>query len=351
MKSVANSHPGVIQNAITANQDGTYNVKLYLNGAGNPPTSIKVSPDNLPRKVYDSDGNLRDAISLSGDTANGKQEIWPNLIEKALIQAQGGTFQNRSPGEFMTMLTGKPSDTLAFSAMSSQQIANNLKAALNAGNPAIVWTPPGPPDTFSIGGGKTIVNDHAYTVTAVDTKNMTVNLRNPWGREDLIGIPISDLRQYFDGVQINQMQQQKLQASAAAFVPEDRLPMPAGSSQLPTTLFTNMDLDSISPLDPVVWPTLNFVDALIETYGENGVATLENYNATLGQEGNITLFESGSPLYTFNPRQNTATMLNLVPPNSLEVFRDIVTELKNPLEQEQTAFSNSQPSTEWEIGD
>jgi hypothetical protein len=328
----------VIQNAITANQDGTYNVRLYMNGAGNPPTTVKVSPDNLP---------LANGAQFNGDILNGKQEIWPNLIEKAIIQAQGGKFQNKSPMEFMTMLTGQPSVYQDISTLTPQKIANNLKGALDAGNPAVVWTP----NTYKWANTSAgnVRGNHAYTVTSVDTKNMTVNLRNPWGGQDLIGLPISELQQHFTGISINQMQQQNLQAS----IVQDQFVMPAGSDQLipePTTLFTNMNLASISPSDPVVWPTFNFADVLLENYGENGVASLENYDVRLAHGGDITLSESGTPLYTFNHTQNTATMHNLVPFDSLELFREVVAELESLLEKEQSASTNSQIVRDQSIG-
>jgi hypothetical protein len=343
MRSVAVSNPGVIQNAITANQDGTYNVKLYLNGAGNPPTSIKVSPDNLPRKIQDSQGNIRDAIELNGDILNGQQEIWPNLIEKALVQAQGGTFQNnRNAAEYMTLLTGRPSASQQLSTLTNQQIANNLKGALNAGNPVTVQTP-NSSDKINTSAGQ-LVGNHAYTVTAVDTKNMTVNLRNPWGTRDLIGLPISDLKQYFNWSSINQIhQQQNLQGSIA---PNNTVPIPANTSPLPTNLFENMDLRSIHPSDPIR-EARDFSELLRTNYEGN----LENYQVMPLPEGKgNVLTESGTPLLSYNQNNDEATSYNLISRDTQAIITAVLAEQERPLEQEQPTATARQSSDELVLG-
>jgi hypothetical protein len=302
-----------------------------------------VSPDNLPRKIQDSQGNIRDAIELNGDILNGQQEIWPNLIEKALVQAQGGTFQNnRNAAEYMTLLTGRPSASQQLSTLTNQQIANNLKGALNAGNPVTVQTP-NSSDKINTSAGQ-LVGNHAYTVTAVDTKNMTVNLRNPWGTRDLIGLPISDLKQYFNWSSINQIhQQQNLQGSIA---PNNTVPIPANTSPLPTNLFEKMDLRSIHPSDPIR-EARDFSELLRTNYEGN----LENYQVMPLPEGKgNVLTESGTPLLSYNQNNDEATSYNLISRDTQAIITAVLAEQERPLEQEQPTATARQSSDELVLG-
>ena len=38
---------------------------------------------------------------------------------------------------------------------------------------------------------------HAYTIVAVDESAKTINLKNPWGFQDLTGLPFATFRKYF----------------------------------------------------------------------------------------------------------------------------------------------------------
>jgi hypothetical protein len=349
MKAVAVSNPDIIQNAITANKDGTYNVRLYMNGAGNPATTVKVSPDNLP---------LTNGAAFNGDILNGKQEIWPNIIEKAIIQAQGGAFQNQSVMKFQEMLTGKPSVYQDVSQLSNQQIADTLKSSLDAGNPTVVWTHPKPNST-KVSTGE-IIADHAYTVTSVDTKNMTVNLRNPWGTKDLIGLPISDLKQHFTGIAVDQVHQQKLQAS----VSQGQFTMPADSTApLPDAINASQvqplrewNLAQIDTSDPSLAPVRQAVMFSRDVLQDRGttmpdgskVAKLENYTVTQDPQNGITLYEAISPnseqlaLVNYNPNQSKLTLQNEISSNSLEVFTAVNEAYEQDRQQEQIMQDQSQ---------
>jgi hypothetical protein len=201
-----------------------------------------------------------------------------------------------------------------------------------------------------------------YTVTAVDTKNMTVNLRNPWGQQDLIGLPISDLKQYFTGIAVDQVHQQKLQAS----VSQGQFTMPANSTApLPDAINASQvqplkewNLAQIDPSDPSLAPVRQAVMFSRDVLQDRGttmpdgsrVAKLENYTVTQDPQNGITLYEVTPPnsetlaLVNYNPNQSKLTLQNEISSNSLEVFTAVNEAYEQDRQQEQITQTQSQPA-------
>jgi hypothetical protein len=211
IKALALDNPSAIKNMITSKKDGTYDVKLYQNGK---PVIVNVSAKDLP--LMQADGKSGGAL-LSGDTVNNKQEIWPNVIEKAVFKLQGGRTDSygKPMAEYLEMVTGAKVNSQVPSGLTTQQIGNSIKGALDVGNPVVAATPTGfgSKGTFGTSVG-TVYSNHAYTVTSVDLKKGTLTLHNPWGKQDLVNLPISEFKQVFAGFSTGLIHKQSnLQAS------------------------------------------------------------------------------------------------------------------------------------------
>lgn len=93
---VANQNPTLIRNAIRDNGDGTYTVTFYERQSGflgmshsYKPVQIKVTPEFPNGEIYLKEQKIwvKATPHLTGaDAINGKQELWPRLIEKAYGQ-------------------------------------------------------------------------------------------------------------------------------------------------------------------------------------------------------------------------------------------------------------------------
>ena len=183
LAEIAYQDPLTIENMIQANGNGTYSVEFQVNGN---PDYVTVNDDfqHLPSGWRYAGGNT----AFDG----GAGTLWSELIEKAFVQLneQQGAGDNTSVnsyngisggwGEGLTEITGQSFKTYAISTNSSASSVSNtlttLQSALSNGEDVIMGTSNAAPPT-----GSNLVNDHMFSVLAVNAAAGTVTLRNPWG--------------------------------------------------------------------------------------------------------------------------------------------------------------------------
>lgn len=194
--TLANTNPGLLQSAISAKSDGTYDVSLYkrsgfLGMGGLKKQTVNVTSEFVVSKAWGTPMYAQD----SDRDAAGNSEIWVKLIEKAYAKMHGG-YKKIDGGweeDALEVLTGKEHSRHGFRGglfgigkMSDADLKKNIKEAVTAGKPVTSsTTSQGDIDKADKKAGVTfaadndIVGHHAYAVMAAD--DTKIRLRNPWG--------------------------------------------------------------------------------------------------------------------------------------------------------------------------
>jgi|GEM_PF-2063822 len=179
MGAIARANPALIENMVKGpDASGNYNVTFQDKGK---PVTITVTPD-LP---LNSSGNPAYAATPQ---EGGKAELWPALVEKAYAQWKGGypNIVHGNSANAMEAITGKKSSSLDVGGATLADLEKRLNAgeAITAGTHDDIKflgidLPDGTDKPLYKNG--TLVADHEYFISGVDTKAGTVTLRNPWG--------------------------------------------------------------------------------------------------------------------------------------------------------------------------
>ena len=180
--------PAAITNMISANADGTETVTLYEKSDGSfVPTQINVDntfPDN--------------SVNCYGQGVfDGQQEIWAQVLEKALATLSGGydvIDQGGWPMFVMEELTGQAAEGISPASLSVQ----NLLGYMAAGDLIAFDTPASDSLAYDL------VGDHAYmfeSLITVDGQAM-IQLGNPWGNTEPQLIPLSQVSNSFDEIDV-----------------------------------------------------------------------------------------------------------------------------------------------------
>jgi Calpain family cysteine protease len=202
LAAVARAKPAAIRRLITRDDDGTYNVTLFERShfwSDLTPRTIRVAS----QFYTDSSGN---PYYAGYGSTGGANELWVMLIEKAFAKWKGsydaadGSMFDR---DGLELITGNDATESAVSDGSEDDLLKAIQGSLAAGYALTVNTSTSHwqnwwendedkkrMDTYKI------IKGHAYSIEAVDRKAKTVNLRNPWGRQHLTGLPASVFRQY-----------------------------------------------------------------------------------------------------------------------------------------------------------
>jgi hypothetical protein len=191
--TLAQQQPETIQQAITDNGDGTYNVRLYL---------PDIAGNYVAREVVVDAKLSGEGHAKYGDTGKvGKQdvkEIWPVLVEKAVTKALGSyerAGKGGDPHNVLTMLTGKA----ALTSKAGDYQPQDLARMLGEGQPLVLSTPKKRDalsdklrEKFDKYG---LVQNHAYVLQEVKKTNKGefAVLYNPWGDQHA-EVPLSELR-------------------------------------------------------------------------------------------------------------------------------------------------------------
>ena len=193
---VALQSPSFIRNMITANPDGTETVHLYEAADGQLPgfSTAAFKP------VSETVSNVFDPKSVNSrpgqDSQGSVHEIWPQVMEKAMAQLNGGygdISQGGWPALAMEELTGQKASLMSLADVTAPM----LQADLSAHDLAVLDTTTADP-TYNVVGG------HAYMITGLvnSSAGPEVACANPWGFDQPSLIPVSQLSHVFSGINV-----------------------------------------------------------------------------------------------------------------------------------------------------
>jgi Calpain family cysteine protease len=205
IQAVARINPArirqLIRGPLAEKVDGrnVYEVDLYEGHAVGSPTKHTVRVDD--RFVSYGGGSAR--YAQPGDMSAAGPEIWVMVLEKAWAAIEGG-YSKIHGGHAMklglTAITGYDTDYTTISRHSSDAILEELVECQDAGKPVVIETK----EKFTneeldlaFTTGRKVIANHAYNVAHVDKQNKTVDLVNPHGTDDLPGLPIFRLKDWF----------------------------------------------------------------------------------------------------------------------------------------------------------
>jgi hypothetical protein len=180
---VALKDPSAIENMISANGNGTYSVRFFVNGQ---PDYVTVN-SQLPVM-----GGYEWANGSQLEFANGKTDDWVALVEKAYAQlnaqtnAPHGMELNSASdsyagitagnGSALTLVTDQPeTGTSLYTNESTSALGSilaNLASSFSAGEEVLMSTP------WNSSGN--LVADHMYMVTGVNAATGALTIHNPW---------------------------------------------------------------------------------------------------------------------------------------------------------------------------
>lgn len=200
--SLALARPDYIQDMIHDNGNGTQSVRLYLDVSLSSHFTIAADHSSWIT-VRDSDLGKGMNTNNGGQLIiSGVQEIWPQVIENAIAQVAGG-YDILNYGGFsapiMYQLTGiLPTETFIAPDWGGkyQPTTQELRNDLATKQMVNFFT--------GIPSGYSLVSNHVYSLTSVDTVNGVdyAHFRNPWGYGDPAPIPVSDLNHAFVGMDV-----------------------------------------------------------------------------------------------------------------------------------------------------
>jgi hypothetical protein len=180
---VALKDPSAIENMISANGNGTYSLRFFVNGQ---PDYVTVN-SQLPVM-----GGYEWANGSQLEFANGKTDDWVALVEKGYAQlnaqtnAPHGMELNSASdsyagitagnGSALTLVTDQPETGTSLYANESTSalgsILANLASSFSAGEEVLMSTP------WNSSGN--LVADHMYMVTGVNAATGALTIHNPW---------------------------------------------------------------------------------------------------------------------------------------------------------------------------
>jgi WXG100 family type VII secretion target len=215
---IAEQNPDIIKNAIRDNGNGTYTVTFYEErggilgiGAKVHPVEITVTPD-FPTGERVTNGNsavVNPHISAN-DMANGKQEIWAMVVEKAYAQWKGdGNAQNGyirldeggHTSDVLFAVTGQKSVTRDPDSYSVKDLARMEREGYALTLSSLAEGNEGKKELYRNGQ---LVTKHAYYITNVDEQTGMVTIQNPWGWDERkVTIPYSQLDDNFRAITVN----------------------------------------------------------------------------------------------------------------------------------------------------
>ena len=197
---IALNRPSAIASMIHTNANGTETVTLNTDRNGHVAgfgvtafKSVSVTVDNVFPTYSVNNG-------ASQDVLNGRKEIWPQVLEKAVATLDGGYGAIANGGNPMIALqelTGR-----AASYMSPAQLTQQVLQGLIASSSLIVM------DTGRVGNAAfNLVGSHAYMfekLTMVGGSAM-VQVGNPWGTHQASMIPLAQLSKAFVEIDVGHL--------------------------------------------------------------------------------------------------------------------------------------------------
>lgn len=196
MGELARTEPLAIENMIIDNGNGTQSVRLFEASNGSLPNYGTSSFKAVWVTVTDNFQSTSVNNGSTQDVVNGVKEIWPQVLEQAIAQLNGGysTISNGGyPAIAMEELTGQR----AYS-YSASSVSQSLLTAWSNANDMISL------DTSSSNSTYNLVGNHAYMFEGLTVQNGTTYVKagNPWGFDQPSLIPVSALGSVFVQVDV-----------------------------------------------------------------------------------------------------------------------------------------------------
>ena len=190
-EEVLTDNPG-ISAMIKANTNGTETVTLYEAKTGSLPTFGTTQFKSVTETVVNNFQSSSVNNAASQDVVGGVKEIWPQVLEQAVAQLNGGYSSIANGGNpviAMEELTGKTANWYSASSVTLSQ----LQADVTAKDMIVLDTSAAGNSTYNL------VGSHAYMFDGLVVKSGTtyVQALNPWGVDQPGLIPVSALGKAF----------------------------------------------------------------------------------------------------------------------------------------------------------
>ncbi len=216
LMTLAHTKPELLKNAVTAKDDGTYDVKLYKR-KGLFKNKLEAQTINVNTQFVVYKGTSINAYAQGGDRdpATFDQEMWPRLIEKAYAQMRGSydSIDGGLESVALEALTGEKYELKNFNGgflgigkMSDADLKSSIQGYVDGGEPiSCATTSQEKIDKADKDAGGTFAKDnsiigrHAYAIMAADDTHVTV--RNPHGSGTLtpvVKLTWAQFRTYFE---------------------------------------------------------------------------------------------------------------------------------------------------------
>lgn len=173
MMAVAQADPSIIEEAITANPNGSYTVRLYEKGK---PVYVTVTPE----MVLLPDGT---PAFVGNDRSGSTYELWPMVLEKALAIHYGDfdDIEGNTADRGLTALTGLPSSNTGPGKLSITDLQDVLDHGGAIGLSSLKEKDAKSNPLYAEDVSDRLYPGHAYYVSEVNVKDGTVTVTNPWG--------------------------------------------------------------------------------------------------------------------------------------------------------------------------
>lgn len=192
--------PSFISSMIHVNSNGTETVGLYTGANGNLPSWN--APSSAFKAIGELVSNVFDPNSVNSgaaqDVLNGLKEMWPQVIEKAYAELNGGYAKIENGGSPLTAMAELTGHASTYSNPPTMSLAS-MVAAQNAGDMMVF-------DTKSSGAlTNGLYNNHAYMFDGITGggSSAMVHLLNPWGVDEPTAIAFSTLSKSIAEIDIN----------------------------------------------------------------------------------------------------------------------------------------------------
>ena len=210
MAAVARADPEAIKRCIKDNEDGTFDVTLFLR------RSRYSMPQPVTRTV-----DARLAVKASGkplyagtgDSEGGDVELWAAIIEKTVAQEKesydlisGGNINGDGFvfAGVSELLTGKGETYLRTDSMDGDDCLLHMAIALEE-KTSIVASSRNLKDDEELtreANKHNVYWNHAYAPESVDLDARTVTLQNPWGSNHVQDLPVDLFIKYYKALRV-----------------------------------------------------------------------------------------------------------------------------------------------------
>ena len=194
---IARVSPSFISNMIHTNTDGSETVRLYTDSSGHLPGFGSVAFRAITESVTNVFPTNAVNNGANQDVVGGVKEIWPQVLEKAMAELNGGyngIANGGNPTIAMEELTGK-----AAQAYAPARISAAMMQSFVASGDLLTF------DTATSNSTYNLVGDHAYMLKGLTTVGgaPAAVLANPWGFDQpSSAIPLSQLSRAFVEVDV-----------------------------------------------------------------------------------------------------------------------------------------------------